>query len=108
MAGAHAGLRTFLGLQALQMSSGEENYDSCRSRRLPGGAEDILEYSEQTQQAPLAASKQQLAEQPSAQQPAAQASSFLHEDGEPIVKQIRQAVIVLLSKMLPCALRQCS
>ena len=76
----------------------------CHSRRELGLAEDIFEHSEQTGQGPLAASKQQLAGQNAMQQPDAQASDFLHVDGEPVVKQIRQAAIVLLSGLLPCAL----
>ena len=80
----------------------------CHSRCELGDAEDILEHSEQTAQGPLAASKQQLAGQSATQQPDAQASDFLHADGEPIVKQIRQAAIVLLSGTLPCALSKSS
>ena len=72
----------------------------CCSRRLSGCAEDILEHSEQTAQAPPTTSKQQLAWRSSQQQqqqpPAAQASDFLHQDGGPVVKQIRQAAIVVL------------
>ena len=82
----------------------------CCSRRLSGCAEDILEHTEQTAQAPPTSSKQQLAGRSSQQQPppAAQASDFLHQDGEPVVKQIRQATIVVLSGMLPYALSESS
>ena len=80
----------------------------CCSRRELGLAEDILEHSEQTAQAPLAASKQQLAGQSAMQHPNAQASDVLHADGEPVVKQIRQAASSLPSGMLPCALSESS
>ena len=102
IASAHAGECRGWGVQAYCRCQQETN-NELSLKVLPIVAEDILQHSQQATEAPVAASKHQLAGQSSMQQPAAQASDFLHRDGEPMVKQIRQASVVLLSQLLPCA-----